>query len=56
MKDKHVQTVEDTMANLNKEKTEITNLWSVWQQHVNQENSSKQTWKTIKDQLRLVYI
>ncbi|XP_077304232.1 coiled-coil domain-containing protein 141 isoform X1 [Lithobates pipiens] len=53
LKDKHVQTVEDTMANLNKEKTEITNLWSVWQQHVNQENSSKQTWKTIKDQLRL---
>ncbi|KAM5152621.1 coiled-coil domain-containing protein 141 [Mantella aurantiaca] len=53
LKDKHVRTVEDTMANLNKEKTEITNLWSAWRQHVNQANSSKQTWRTIKDQLRL---
>nr|DBA19892.1 TPA: hypothetical protein GDO54_015651 [Pyxicephalus adspersus] len=53
LKDKHVQTVEDTMANLNKEKTEITNLWSAWKQHVNQANSSRQTWRTIKDQLRL---
>ncbi|XP_018417115.1 PREDICTED: coiled-coil domain-containing protein 141 [Nanorana parkeri] len=53
LKDKHVQTVEDTIANLNKERNEITNLWSVWRQHVSQENSSKQTWRTIKDQLRL---
>ncbi|XP_075036615.1 coiled-coil domain-containing protein 141 isoform X2 [Mixophyes fleayi] len=53
LKDKHMQTVEDTMANLNKEKAEITNLWSAWRQHVNQVNSSTQQWKTIKDQLIL---
>ncbi|XP_071977702.1 coiled-coil domain-containing protein 141 isoform X2 [Engystomops pustulosus] len=53
LKDKHVQKVEKTMANLNKEKTEITNLWSTWRQHVNQITSSKLQWRMIKDQLRL---
>ncbi|XP_073433568.1 coiled-coil domain-containing protein 141 [Dendrobates tinctorius] len=53
LKDKHVQKVEKTMVKLNKEKAEITNLWSTWRQHVNQINSSKHQWKTIKDQLLL---
>ncbi|XP_040296944.1 coiled-coil domain-containing protein 141 isoform X1 [Bufo bufo] len=53
LKDKHVQKVEKTMAYLNKEKAEITNLWSTWRQHVNQINSSKHQWRTIKDQLKL---
>ncbi|XP_073502911.1 coiled-coil domain-containing protein 141 isoform X2 [Phyllobates terribilis] len=53
LKDKHVQKVEKTMVKLNKEKAEITNLWSTWRQHVNQINSSKHQWRTIKDQLRL---
>ncbi|KAM4026102.1 coiled-coil domain-containing protein 141 isoform 2-T2 [Anomaloglossus baeobatrachus] len=53
LKDKHVQKVEKTMAKLNKDKAEITNLWSTWRQHVNQINSSKHQWRTIKDQLRL---
>ncbi|KAM3916419.1 coiled-coil domain-containing protein 141 isoform 2-T2 [Leptodactylus fuscus] len=53
LKDKHVHKVEKTMANLNKEKAEITNLWSAWRQHVSQINSSRHQWRTIKDQLRL---
>ncbi|XP_063789416.1 coiled-coil domain-containing protein 141 isoform X2 [Pseudophryne corroboree] len=53
LKDKHMQKVEDTMANLNKEKAEITKLWAAWRQHVNQVHSSTQQWRTIRDQLRL---
>ncbi|XP_069839155.1 coiled-coil domain-containing protein 141 isoform X2 [Dendropsophus ebraccatus] len=53
LKEKHVQKVERTMENLNKEKAGITNLWSTWRQHVNQFNSSKHQWRTIKEQLRL---
>ncbi|XP_056390309.1 coiled-coil domain-containing protein 141 isoform X2 [Hyla sarda] len=53
LKDKHIRKVEQTMATLNKEKAEITNLWSTWRQHVNQIHSSKYQWRTIKDQLRL---
>ncbi|XP_075687267.1 coiled-coil domain-containing protein 141 [Rhinoderma darwinii] len=53
LKDKHVQKVEKTMAKLHKDKAEITNLWSRWRQHVNQINSSKHQWRTIKDQLKL---
>ncbi|KAM9305704.1 coiled-coil domain-containing protein 141 [Gastrophryne carolinensis] len=53
LKDKHVQTVEDAMDNLNKEKAEITNLWSAWQKRVKQANSCKLQWRTIKDQLAL---
>ncbi|XP_066431864.1 coiled-coil domain-containing protein 141 isoform X2 [Eleutherodactylus coqui] len=52
LKNTHVQKVEKIMANLNKEKAEIINLWSTLRQHVNQINSSKHQWRTIKDQLR----
>ncbi|KAG9461113.1 hypothetical protein GDO78_018091 [Eleutherodactylus coqui] len=54
LKNTHVQKVEKIMANLNKEKAEIINLWSTLRQHVNQINSSKHQWRTIKDQLRSV--
>ncbi|KAG8432500.1 hypothetical protein GDO86_016951 [Hymenochirus boettgeri] len=49
---KHAQAIEKTIDNLNKEKAEITNLCSVWQQRIKQANSTKQHWRTIKDQLR----
>ncbi|XP_075465049.1 coiled-coil domain-containing protein 141 isoform X1 [Ascaphus truei] len=52
LKDRHVQTVENTMDNLNKERTEVTNLWSTWQLRLNQVNATKQQWRTIKEQLR----
>ncbi|KAM4626291.1 coiled-coil domain-containing protein 141 isoform 2-T2 [Discoglossus pictus] len=52
LKDKHVGTIETTIDYLNQQKAELTNLWSSWQLHAHQVNSTKQHWRTIKEQLR----
>eukprot|EP00079_Xenopus_tropicalis_P010668 XP_002935732.2 PREDICTED: coiled-coil domain-containing protein 141 [Xenopus tropicalis] len=52
LNNRHAQVIERTIDNLNKEKNEITNLGLIWQQRVNQANSTKQQWRTIKDKLQ----
>ncbi|OCT63666.1 hypothetical protein XELAEV_18044765mg [Xenopus laevis] len=52
LNNKHAQAIERTIDNLNKEKAEIINLGSIWQQRLNQANSTNQQWRTIKDKLQ----
>ncbi|XP_053554487.1 coiled-coil domain-containing protein 141 isoform X2 [Bombina bombina] len=52
LKEMHVETVESTIDYLNKQKTELSHLCSVWQLHAKQVNSTKQHWRTIKEQMK----
>ncbi|XP_065416905.1 coiled-coil domain-containing protein 141 isoform X12 [Chrysemys picta bellii] len=47
-----VQVTEDTIDKLNKEKEELTDLWTTWKLHINQEKSIKQQCWKFKEQFK----
>ncbi|XP_053900466.1 coiled-coil domain-containing protein 141 isoform X3 [Malaclemys terrapin pileata] len=47
-----VQVTEDTIDKLNREKEELTDLWTTWKLHVNQEKSIKQQCWKFKEQFK----
>uniref|UniRef100_A0A8C3H5S7 Coiled-coil domain-containing protein 141 n=1 Tax=Chrysemys picta bellii TaxID=8478 RepID=A0A8C3H5S7_CHRPI len=49
-----VQVTEDTIDKLNKEKEELTDLWTTWKLHINQEKSIKQQCWKFKEQFKKV--
>ncbi|XP_022520093.2 coiled-coil domain-containing protein 141 isoform X2 [Astyanax mexicanus] len=46
--------VEKTMENLNRKKSELTDLWTSWQLQYSQMKSVKKQWKKFKDQIKKV--
>ncbi|KAM9123432.1 coiled-coil domain-containing protein 141 isoform 2-T2 [Pangshura tecta] len=46
------QVTEDTIDKLNKEKEELTDLWTTWKLHINQEKSIKQQCCKFKEQFK----
>ncbi|XP_030066707.1 coiled-coil domain-containing protein 141 [Microcaecilia unicolor] len=48
---KHVDTIERTITKLNKDKSELTDLWATCQLYMNQAKSTKQPWRDFKEQL-----
>ncbi|XP_050824928.1 coiled-coil domain-containing protein 141 isoform X2 [Gopherus flavomarginatus] len=46
------QVTEDTIDKLNKEKEELTDLWTTWKLHINQEKSIKQQCWKFKEQFK----
>ncbi|KAJ8352190.1 hypothetical protein SKAU_G00236660 [Synaphobranchus kaupii] len=47
-----VRVVENTLDDLNKKKTNLMDLWTSWQLHINQIKSVKKQWKKFKEQLK----
>nr|XP_033800832.1 coiled-coil domain-containing protein 141 isoform X3 [Geotrypetes seraphini] len=48
---KHVETIEHTITKLNKDKSELTDLWTTCQFYMNQAKSTKEPWRDFKEQL-----
>ncbi|XP_029461760.1 coiled-coil domain-containing protein 141 isoform X2 [Rhinatrema bivittatum] len=53
---KQVETIEHTISKLNKDKTELTDLWSTCQLYMNQAKSTKPPWRDFKEQLEKTLI
>ncbi|XP_010878421.2 coiled-coil domain-containing protein 141 isoform X2 [Esox lucius] len=47
-----ITVVEKTIEKLNKEKMDLSDLWTSWQLHVSQMKSVKKQWKKFKEQLK----
>ncbi|XP_069081535.1 coiled-coil domain-containing protein 141 isoform X1 [Pleurodeles waltl] len=47
-----VLVIKQTTEKVQKEKVELTNLWTSWQRHINQMKSVKNQWRKLKDHLK----
>ncbi|XP_078537619.1 coiled-coil domain-containing protein 141 isoform X2 [Lissotriton helveticus] len=47
-----VQLIKQTTDKVQREKAELTNLWTSWQRHINQMKSVKHQWRKLKDHLK----
>lgn len=52
--EKSVRVTEDIIANLSKEKKELTNLWAIWNFQITQVKPVKQQCQIFKEQLKNV--